>query len=54
MDLLVHAAFKVVPLELAMPGIFLVCLFWVVFLESITSSNIPLGAKVQWRDKTLI
>ena len=33
-------AFKVVPLELAMSN-FLVCLFWVVFLECTTSSNIP-------------
>ena len=32
-NLLVRAAFKVVPLELAMSSIFLVCLFWVVLLE---------------------
>ena len=32
MDLLVRAAFKVVPLELTMSSIFLVCLFEVVIL----------------------
>ena len=45
-NLLVRDAFKVVPLELAMSGL-LVCLFWVVLLECIMSSNIPLGSKVQ-------
>ena len=45
-NLLVRAAFKVVPLELAMSG-FLVCLSWVVLLECTTPSNIPLGSKVQ-------
>ena len=54
MDLLVRTAFKVVPIELAMPSVFLVCLFWVVSLECITSSNIPLGSKVRWIDKTLL
>ena len=24
----------------------------VILLEGVTSSNIPLGSKVQWRDKT--
>ena len=32
----------------------MVCLFWVVLLECITSSNIPLGSNVQWRDKTCV
>ena len=53
-NLLVRDAFKVVvPLELAMSS-FLVCLFWVVLLECTTSSNIPLGSKIQWRDKTFL
>ena len=52
-NLLVLNTLKVVPLELAMSS-FLVCLFWVVLLECTTSSNIPLGSKVQWRDKTLL
>ena len=45
MDLLVRAAFKVVPLELAMSIILLVCLLWVVLLECITSINISLRSK---------
>ena len=52
-NFLVRDAFKVVPLELAMSS-FLVCLFWVVLLECTTSSNIPLGSKIQWRDKTFL
>ena len=52
-NLLVGGAFKVALLELAMCG-FLVCLFFVVFLKSTTSSNIPLGSKVQWRERTLL
>ena len=52
-NFLVRDAFKVDPLELAMSG-FLVCLFWVVLLECATSSNTPLGSKVQWRDRTLL
>ena len=51
-NLLVHDVFKVVPLEFAMSSNFwLISLLWVVFLECITSSNIPLRCKVQWRDK---
>ena len=45
-NLLVRDAFKVMSLELAMSSL-LVCLFWVVLLECTTSSNIPLGSKVQ-------
>ena len=52
-NLLLRDAFNVVPLELAMSS-FLVCLLCVVLLECMTSSNIPLRCKVQWRDKTLI
>ena len=52
-NLQVREAFKVVPFELAMSR-FLGCLFWVILLECTTSSNIPLGSEVQWRDKTCV
>ena len=51
MDLLVRAAYKVLPLELAMSSIYLVCLFWVVLLECITSGTDSMKFKVQLQDK---
>ena len=51
-NLLLRATVKcvVVPLELVV--YFLLTLRYVVLLELLTSSDIPLGSKVQWRGKT--
>jgi len=46
-NLLVRDVFKVVPLELAVSSFLVFFYHWVVLIEWDTSSNIPLGTKVQ-------